>query len=112
MQARDRAACTRMSAVYRGRTRRSLAGWIAAGGCALAFTCAASSDSTGGPYVLASHAIAGGGGRAVGDGVVLEGSIGQSDAGAPQVGGGYSLTGGFQRAQSARGDPVFGDGFE
>lgn len=46
-------------------------------------------------YSIDWYTIDGGGGRSVGGGYVLEGTIGQPDAGPVLTGGGYELRGGF-----------------
>ncbi|MFZ0826638.1 MAG: hypothetical protein WAO02_04370 [Verrucomicrobiia bacterium] len=47
------------------------------------------------PYSIDWYKIAGGGGTSTGGTYVLNGTIGQHDAGGPLTGGSYSLTGGF-----------------
>jgi hypothetical protein len=47
------------------------------------------------PYTIDWSTIAGGGGRSVGGGYVLEGTIGQANAGPVLRGGSYELQGGF-----------------
>ncbi len=58
-----------------------------AGGAALA--------QSGGPYNLEWNTVDGGGGSMSGGAYVLNGTIGQADAGAPMTGGNYVLQGGF-----------------
>lgn len=73
---------------------------------------AAVAQSAGGTYALTSHGVVGGGGKSSGAGLVLDSSIGQSDAGTLLVGATYQLTGGFQQAPASLGDGVFSHGFE
>ena len=47
------------------------------------------------PYAVDWFAVAGGGGVSTGSQYVVNGTIGQSDAGGPHTGGSYSVTGGF-----------------
>lgn len=69
--------------------------------------------SSGGDFAIVRDTLDAGGGRGSGAGFVLDGTLGQPDAG-PASGGGYSLRGGFWRAGSETGAParIFGDGFE
>ena len=71
---------------------------------------------SGGGYEVKRRTIDAGGGRMTGtNGVVLEGTIGQPDAGAVMTGAnGYQLAGGFWGAREAvvRPDALFANGFE
>ena len=79
---------------------------------AFALAGTALAQSSGGPYVLKPHAIAGGG-RATSGLFHLQGSIGQHDAGSRQSGGAFELTGGFhRRAAGVPDNGIFDDGFE
>lgn len=53
------------------------------------------SGQTGGTYDLSHSVIAGGGSRSTGGTFTLNGTIGQSSAGAVSAGGGYALRSGF-----------------
>ena len=79
---------------------------------ALALAGTALAQSSGGPYALKAHAIAGGG-RATSGPFDLRGSIAQHDAGTRQSGGAFDLTGGFhRRATGVPDNEIFDDGFE
>ncbi|HVF34226.1 MAG TPA: hypothetical protein VND91_02765 [Candidatus Saccharimonadia bacterium] len=71
---------------------------------------------SGGGYVVRRQTIDAGGARMTGaNGVVLQGTIGQADAGVTMTGAnGYRLAGGFWVAREAvvRPDALFADGFE
>jgi len=70
-------------------------------------------QSSGGGFDLRPWAVGSGGGRALGGGHVLEGTLGQPDAGALQSGGSFQLTGGLhRRAAPEPGGPLLADGFE
>jgi len=61
----------------------------------LLFGAVSSYAQSGGGYDLTWNTIDSGGGTIGNGGYTLDGTIGQSDAGAPIGNGGYSLTGGF-----------------
>ena len=61
----------------------------------IAFLIATASAQSGGTFVIQKSVIAGGGGQATGGGFTLDGTIGQSIAGAKSTGGGFDLSGGF-----------------
>jgi len=64
-------------------------------------------------YQIERQSLDGGGGAAASASYVLNGSIGQPDAGAPMSSTSFQLRGGFQRAVvSARPEQIFADGFE
>lgn len=105
---------THRSARTTRTSARSSVRWMVVLGSVLA--CAAAFAQSGGGYEIRRHTIDGGGARMTGaDGIVVEGTAGQPDAGAALTGaGGYRLTGGFWVAQEAvvRPDPLFANGFE
>jgi hypothetical protein len=73
-------------------------------------------DVSGGPYVLKSTRIAGGGGTVAGGTYALNGSVGQHDATVVSAqGGNYDLDGGLHPGPAAPAGPsdaVFASGFE
>ena len=70
-------------------------------------------QSSGGGFELRPWAVGSGGGRALGGAHVLEGTLGQPDAGALQSGGSFQLTGGLhRRAVPEPGGTLLADGFE
>ena len=70
--------------------------------------------SSGGEFELRRTTIDSGGGQSQGGGFVLQGTIGQPDAGQAMQGGNFSLRGGFWTPSQPgqRPDPIFLDGFE
>ena len=103
-----------MSAVVRALRRVCGAPLCAAlSGAALLVGTTALAQSSGGGFELRPWALGSGGGRATGGGHVLEGTLGQPDAGALQSGGSYQLTGGLHRRVAPEpGGPLLADGFE
>ena len=103
-----------MSAGLRPRLR------IRAARCLAALLCAAAllgttvlAQSAGGDFELRASAVASGGGRAQGGSHVLEGTLGQHDAGTLQSGGAFQLTGGLhRRAPPEPGGALLADSFE
>src|SRR5687767_15642176 len=77
---------------------------------------AAALAQSGGGYEVRRQTIDGGGARMTGaNGVVLQGTVGQPDAGVAMTGAnGYRLSGGFWVAleEVVRGDALFANGFE
>lgn len=65
-------------------------------------------------YQIPRQSIDAGAGRATSASYTLDGTIGQSDAGAAMTSASYTLRGGFHRAAPAAPmpDPLFSDGFE
>lgn len=79
-----------------------------AGLCAVAFAIAAAAQ-VGGSFEISSGTIDNGGGIATGDGLSVDGTIGQPDAGLA-AGGSFVLQGGFWTRDTA--DLIFRDSFE
>jgi hypothetical protein len=64
-------------------------------------------------YQISRQSIDGGGGAASSAAYLLDGSIGQADAGAPATSASYQVRGGFQRAATGAAiDTIFANGFE
>ena len=67
---------------------------------------------TGGGYDLSWWTVDGGGGTLSGGGYLLEGTIGQPDAGQALTGGGYTLIGGFWQRGGGAAPPICPDLYE
>ena len=68
-------------------------------------------QSSGGDYQLKRAAVTSGGGRSLGAGNVVQGTIAQSVASGSLTGGTFTLTGGIREA-AERGPNIFANGFE
>lgn len=90
-------------------TRHALLGAVLLATAGISFA-----QSSGGPFTLTVQRIASGGGRSAAGPYVLEGTIGQHEAGPVLAGGAFEHSGGYHRRSGAvaPGNAIFADGFE